>query len=176
MQETYMQHFHGKGVGVFYAINENMIEKFAEQIVANLEPAVIYEWQGTYSSLTTLRDWIGEINAKIQERLAMYQKNRQAYEKQAKTHQQNYHSIIDEYDQTNDSKTQKSIQKKHSVQSIINILEQYYVADCYVKSTNFGCGVLDYTIKKLTEQQNNINQCIVDAKNKFSGYLNHSST
>lgn len=175
MQETYMQHFHGKGVGVFYAINENMIEKFAEQIVANLEPAVIYEWQGTYSSLTTLRDWIGEINAKIQERLAMYQKNRQAYEKQVKTHQQKYHSIIDEYDQTNDSKTQKSIQKKHSVQSIIDILEQYYVADCYVKSTNFGCGVLDYTIRKLAEQQNNINQCIVDAKNKFSGYLNHSS-
>lgn len=176
MDDVYMRRFRGKGVGIFYSVNENMIENLAEQIVANLETAIIYEWQGTYSSLNTLSVWIDEIIAKIEQRLKIYKDSRQKYERQAKSFKQNYQDIIDEYDQAgSNTKIQKNIQKENSVQSVISLLERHYAADCYVKSKNFGCGILDYTIKKLNALQAGLKKYIDDASSQFPNLLNSPS-
>ena len=175
MNEIYMRHFRGKGVGIFYSVNENMIDNLAEQIVANLETTLIYEWQGTYSSLSTLKIWIDEITAKIQQRLEIYEEERQEYEEQAKSFKQNYQDIIDEYDRaTSNTRTQKIIQKEHNLQNIISLLERRHIADCNMKSKNFGCKVLEYSVKKLNKLQERLDKCIDDARNTFSGYLNSS--
>ncbi len=175
LRDVAQRAFRGKGIDLFYAMNESGISAIAETSVGKIETALIEDWKQKNYPIQVFVRWLQKAIELIDAKLLMYRNNDQQHRHTYETLSQEFDEIVAQWDEGKRGE-RKKIQKEHPIEEMASKLERYYVADCHIRSTVFACRILSNVVSMLNDVKNHLSESIHEAQANIAQTLPKTAT
>lgn len=149
------RYFRGRGIGLFYAVNDSGVSAVAKKIVQQIEEALIESWKKEDCSLMMLFVWADEIIIQVSRRLSACRNRRTQQCSIAKDELIRYQEVMQAWQKAG-RMGQRKIERQHSIEHVIGMLERHYVADCNEKAMIYACKLLLVVLEELAQSKENL--------------------
>ena len=175
LRDVAQRAFRGKGIDLFYAMNESGISAIAETSVGKIETALIEDWKQKNYPIQIFLQWLQKAIEIVDTKLLMYRNSDQQHRHDYETLSQEFDEIVAQWDEGKKSE-RKKIQKEHPIEEMASKLERYYVADCHIRTDVFACRILNNVVSMLNDVKNHLSESISEAQANIAQTLPKTST
>lgn len=149
------RYFRGRGIGLFYTVNDSGVSAMAKRIALQIETALLESWQQENGSLMSLLVWVDEVIVHITRRLSMCRNRRTQQCAVAKDELKQYRDLMEKWQEAG-RMGQKRIERQNPVENMTAMLERHYVADCHDKAMTYACKLLLSVLEELSNSKEHL--------------------